>query len=533
MPIYSYDRYDADGSTDAFAITVDYISTAHLEIYLDGVLQSSGYTIDSSINKVTFSSTPGSGVVVLIQRNTPKTKATYQAQIADFQNGSVLSEKDLDNAVLGLLYVAQESEDAGNTNAISKNLVTNSWDAESLRVGNIATPTDTNDAVTKAYVDAVSLYDSPTAPYTWSLSGNGSTTAFTLAPTPTATDVNMFIVEVDGVIKKPTAEYTIAGSTITFSAPAPASGTNNITVRNFGVARDILAQPVRPSGASEAGMVVRGLTSQAGNLQEWQDVDLNVKGKVAADGDATFVDVNATGNAAVSGTLAVTGATTLSGGISGDTTISGGTTVNSLASVGNVDVNTNKFNIVGASGNTSVAGTLDAAGAVTAQTTMIVTGLATFQAGANMNSTVITGVASPGNDTEAANKAYVDSKFNTSVYGIKKYIDMTVVTNSSGVPTTITTHGTGDITASINTATAPDCIKLTFGSAMPDTNYMAHVSVAISGANAGAASSERYATWIDQTKATGYYQMDFSTAEIDAFPLNDIATVNVQVLIIS
>jgi len=525
MPIYSYDRYEADGSTDAFAITVDYISTSHLDIYLDGVLQSTGYAIDSSTNKVTFGSSPGSGVVVLIQRNTPKTKATYQAQIADFQNGSVLSEEDLDNAVLGLLYIAQESEDAGNTNALSKNLVTNIWDAESLRVGNIATPSDTNDAVTKAYVDAASLYDSPTAPYTWSLDGNGSTTAFTLDPTPTATDVNMFIVEVDGVMQKPTTDYTIAGSTITFTAPAPASGTGNITVRNFGVARDILAQPVRPGGAADAGMVVRGLTAQSGNLQEWQDVDLNVKGKVAADGDATFVDVNATGNTDIAGTLDVTGATTLTGGISGDTTISGGTTVNSLASAGNIDVNTNKFNIVGASGNTSVAGTLNAAGIVTAQSTMNVTGLATFQAGANMSSNVITGVSTPGNDTEAANKAYVDAKFNTSVVGIKKWADVTVTMGGGGsyrYPTSITTQGSGGITASIDTAPTYDALKLTFDSSMPDTNYLAHITIA---ENTYGVDPTYMIAWKEYVKNVAYYSLYLSA--------DTVGTIKCQVLIIS
>jgi len=502
MPIYSYDRYEANGSTDAFVITVDYISTTHLEIYLDGVLQSTGYTIDSSTNKVTFSSTPGSGVIVLIQRNTPKTKATYQAQIADFQNGSVLSEEDLDNAVLGLLYVAQESEDAGNTNALGKNLVTNIWDAESIRVGNIATPTDTNDAVTKAYVDGLSLYDSPTAPYTWSLDGDGATKAFTLEPTPTSTNVNMFIVEVDGILQKPTADYTIAGSTITFIGDAPPSGTDNITVRNFGVARDVLAQPVRPGASADAGMVVRGLTDQTGNLQEWQDVSLTVKGKVAADGDATFVDVNATGNTDIAGTLDVTGATTLTGGISGDTTISGGTTVNSLASVGNISVNTNKLTIAGATGNTTIAGTLTTAGATSLQSTLGVTGLATLGSGADMNSNIVTGVATCENDTEAANKAYVDSKFNTSVYGIKKWADVPITTTSAQY-WSLGTVTSGGITVSLQDSNKQ--IRFTFDVAMDNTDYLPLVTWTNAEQNSAIDADE--VTWWQTAKTVNYFQI--------------------------
>ncbi len=56
-----------------------------------------------------------------------------------------------------------------------------------------------------------------------------------------------------------------------------------------------------------------------------------------------------TGNETVSGTLGVTGATTLTGAATCSST---------LAVVGNVAVNTNKFTVAAASGNTLVAGTL-------------------------------------------------------------------------------------------------------------------------------------------------------------------------------
>jgi len=48
-----------------------------------------------------------------------------------------------------------------------------------------------------------------------------------------------------------------------------------------------------------------------------------------------------------------------------------------LGVTGNVAVNTNKFNITAASGNTAVAGTLTSAGAVTCSTTCAVTGVLT------------------------------------------------------------------------------------------------------------------------------------------------------------
>jgi hypothetical protein len=58
-------------------------------------------------------------------------------------------------------------------------------------------------------------------------SGNGSTTEFTLSNAP-ATLASMFVF-ISGVAQRPTTDYTIAGSVITF-IPAPPTGTNNILV---------------------------------------------------------------------------------------------------------------------------------------------------------------------------------------------------------------------------------------------------------------------------------------------------------------
>jgi len=251
MAIYSYDRYTSTGQA-SFAITFDYLSSTHIKIYLDGVLQSTGYSIDTGTNQVTFTSAPGSGVVVLAQRVTPKTKADYQAQIADFANGSVLSESDLDNAVLGLLYISQEAEDSGNTNAISKDLADNLWDAESIRIKNVGTPTGSADAVTKTYVDGLALYNSPVVPQLYSFTATASQTAFALSPAPTSTDVQSFIVDLDGVVQKPTTDFTVSGSTLTLTTGA--SLAQVLTVRNIGVTRDILgdSSTVTSTGSTTA-----------------------------------------------------------------------------------------------------------------------------------------------------------------------------------------------------------------------------------------------------------------------------------------
>lgn len=62
-------------------------------------------------------------------------------------------------------------------------------------------------------------------------SGNGSTTAFTMSVAPATT--SSMLVAVSGVVQDPST-YSIAGTTLTFSA-APPSGTGNVSVRYLGI----------------------------------------------------------------------------------------------------------------------------------------------------------------------------------------------------------------------------------------------------------------------------------------------------------
>lgn len=70
-----------------------------------------------------------------------------------------------------------------------------------------------------------------TAFLTDQFSGNGSTTAFTLSAAPANT--NSLLVAITGVLQDPST-YSVAGTTLTFSA-APPSGTANISVRFLGI----------------------------------------------------------------------------------------------------------------------------------------------------------------------------------------------------------------------------------------------------------------------------------------------------------
>lgn len=142
MPL-SFVQYTADGTTDTFNIPFPYISTSHLQIKVNGVLDS-GVTFPTS-STVKTSSLPINGVIVEVRRVTPNT-----TRLVDFSDGSLLGESDLDLSALQAFYISQEvtddlasrlgvdstnQYDAGNR--IIKNLAPGVLDTDAANVGQI------------------------------------------------------------------------------------------------------------------------------------------------------------------------------------------------------------------------------------------------------------------------------------------------------------------------------------------------------------------------------------------------------------
>ena len=198
-------------------------------------------------------------------------------------------------------------------------------------------------------------------------SGNNSTTAFTLA-TAIGSEQEI-LVSVDGVIQD-TANYTVSGTTLTFS-PAPSAGTNNIFVFTLSRAIASVTHPSTSalsatSGTFSGNVSVGGDLDVTGSL-DMSDANLTNVGSIQLDsiaGDADTnttiafpgsdvitlgtagserVRINASGNVGI-GTnspataLDVTGTVTADGlNIQGDGTISGGSrlTISDIADVNN------------------------------------------------------------------------------------------------------------------------------------------------------------------------------------------------------
>lgn len=107
------------------------------------------------------------------------------------------------------------------------------------------------------------------------------------------------------------------------------------------------------------GAAVSGYIAKfTGKVAITSDLDINTN---------KFSVVGSSGNTTIAGTLGVTGNVAVNTNKFNVTAASGNTTVaGTLDATGNFNVNTNKFSVVASSGNTTVAGTLGVTGALTA-----------------------------------------------------------------------------------------------------------------------------------------------------------------------
>lgn len=105
-------RTEGDGSVVAFDYNFPLVSEDHLEVYLDGVLQGSGYTVtgvgDPNGGTVTFSVAPGDNVQVILRRFVPYT------QLVDYITGDKFPadthEAGLDLAMMAASQLQEQFE---------------------------------------------------------------------------------------------------------------------------------------------------------------------------------------------------------------------------------------------------------------------------------------------------------------------------------------------------------------------------------------------------------------------------------------
>tara|TARA_B100000575_G_scaffold121763_1_gene96959 strand:+ start:429 stop:1073 length:645 start_codon:yes stop_codon:yes gene_type:complete len=190
--IAAKDTFTGDGSTLTFDITNAAASANDLMVFVDNVRQEPGsgksYTLaadgDGLLKRVTFDAAPDASaeIYVINPHLSPEIVASAQnLENRAFSNQTELAEVAADDDVLLILDTS--------ANTVKK-----------IQKSNIAT--------TLSYV-------------TRNATGDGSTSTFTVT-SGTAVD-NVLVME-NGIVQKPTTDYTISGTTLTFQGGAPASG---------------------------------------------------------------------------------------------------------------------------------------------------------------------------------------------------------------------------------------------------------------------------------------------------------------------
>lgn len=344
----SFMRFTSGGT--AFTFTKPFLSTAHLIVEKNGtaLTLTDDYTISGvdsypyTTATITLNVAATTDDIIIIRRTT-----IVPADIMwkNFSDASVLKADELDDIQRYLVFLSQEADDEANV-SLNEDFSQN-FDAETKRIKNVAAPVSSTDAVNRSYVDSQTLYgNSAVTPQNWNktlagttgnFSGNTGDVTCTLEDPIPAGDVDeLFLVSIGGAFQRPGEDFTVTvnanGEHIMTLKGLPSSPadevfptTTPVNIRNYGVARNLLSGAIEAGSTSGTSLHVRKIASQTGDLQRWtnenntgDDDATNILAKVAADGDATFVDINATGNADIDGNLNVDGNAVVDGTLSVD-----------------------------------------------------------------------------------------------------------------------------------------------------------------------------------------------------------------------
>jgi hypothetical protein len=133
-----------------YTITFPSLSQAEVKVSIDGVLQSSGFTISgyatSGSGTVSFTSAPTAGSTVRVFRDTTILSNQLPAPLSDFQPGASIKAEDLNVNMDQVLFKLAEKIDEGD---ISNDAVV----TQAIRDLNVTTAKINNSAVTTAKIN--------------------------------------------------------------------------------------------------------------------------------------------------------------------------------------------------------------------------------------------------------------------------------------------------------------------------------------------------------------------------------------------
>ena len=151
----SFTNHTGNGTAGPFSISFSYLSEAEVDVTVGGVLKTitTHYTFTSA-TQITFTSgnEPGNGVAIKFQRDTD-----ISAKKVDFQDGSVLTETDLDTNADQVIFAQQEITD--KLSGIEENATADQTDEEIQDIVGAMFSGNTESGITATYQDSDGTID--------------------------------------------------------------------------------------------------------------------------------------------------------------------------------------------------------------------------------------------------------------------------------------------------------------------------------------------------------------------------------------
>lgn len=149
MAVTYIDHAGTQGQTD-FTFTFPYLEDEHIKVEIDGVDTTDFTVVATPTAKVVLDTGLSAAATVRVRR-----RSAPAEDLVDFQNGSVLTEAELDRSYLHNRYLAEESAEQNDISLRVQAGADGQFDALNKKIINVSDPTADQDAATKNYVDGV------------------------------------------------------------------------------------------------------------------------------------------------------------------------------------------------------------------------------------------------------------------------------------------------------------------------------------------------------------------------------------------
>jgi len=228
------ETFTGDGSTTVFDCTNPFNAGGQndLRVYVADVIQEPGtdYTAGPDGNgdykRITFTSAPANSAAIFIMNpgvtNSILTPTDNSVTSAKLNADAITGQTDLTTGLQGADELLIYDNSAGANKKVNlDNLITGQTELSSQAADDDVLLVYDTSATEIKKIQKSNIATTLSYSVNSNLTGDGSTTAFTIGTSGrTANDI---LVSVDGILFHPSDDYTLSGTTLTFSTPPVAS----------------------------------------------------------------------------------------------------------------------------------------------------------------------------------------------------------------------------------------------------------------------------------------------------------------------